>query len=304
MTTFFLGEASGFISFHSEEMSLSMNLYGRQSTDKDFDIRLSAGSPFWLSFQGEEILPSFAKYNPKITSAGTKMPLASSIGYILDALRERKYYSPHNVGYVPYLQKNSSTYCFTGSNGFSYKKLGADELRIEFEGSVKKFDIGFIDVLIKSINWVFNTWVDPKKAMNRNYLITDTPFVFKRKMLLSRNSLYFEDSFFNLYELNPFDVRFPFRTRVDFNNSIVQDEFFIINSLESKVSLCIQRHKGEEIILKTRLNSSTGISNHWEILTGHKADVASLGRLVMLCDEVKLSAIEKNFHFRLNQVQK
>ena len=279
---------------------MSLNVFGNQSEEKDFDLRLCGGSPFWLSYMGIELLPSFPSYTPKITSAGTKIPLASTIGYVYDSVRSRDVYSPNNLGFLPYLMRNNSIFCFSNTTSFHYVKPNPHNLIIDFEGKLKKFNIGFVNVLFKSMRWVFFLRFYQKKALNRQYLISNTNIRFSRKMLIDDEFIYFNDRISEIGKSIHFYCPFTLRSKEDFNNCEEGEGFFKITSSKSNLAICITRLSNEQMVFKRTLPSSTGLANYWEITRLKSSLSVESERLIFVTENAKNEIILE----RLNALRK
>lgn len=291
----FIGKNSGFISYRSSKLAMSLNVFGNQSEEKDFDLRLSGGSPFWLSYNGIELLPSFPNYTARITSAGTKIPLASTIGYVYDTVRSRKVYSPNNLGFLPYLRRGNSIFCFSNTTRFEYEKPNPDNLIISFEGRLKKFRAGFIEVLFKSIKWALFSWFSPNRSRDRQYLISDTNIQFKRKMLIGEEFLYLNDRISETGESRYSHCPFTFRSKDDFNNCEEEEDFFKVTSSKSSLVICISRLENEQMILKRALSSSTGIANYWEIKNLEATTELESHRLIIVTENDGSALVKERF---------
>jgi hypothetical protein len=283
---------------------MSLNVFGNQSEEKDFDLRLCGGSPFWLSFTGIELLPSFPNYTPKITSAGTKIPLASTIGYVYDSVRSRNLYSPNNLGFLPYLMRNNSIFCFSNTTSFDYEQPNPHNLIINFEGKLKKFNVGFVNVLFKSIRWALFSKFYPKRALNRQYLISNTNIRFRRKMLIDDEFIYFNDRISEIGKSTHSYCPFTLRSKEDFNNCEEGERFFKITSSKSNLVICITRLSNEQMVIKRTLPSSTGIAIYWEITRSNSSIAVECERLIFVTENAKNETINERLDaFRKKKIE-
>jgi len=304
MTPIFFSNHSGFVSFKSTQISLAMNLWGHQTKDKEFDIRLTGGIPFWLCFNNVEMLPSLPNYTTKITSNPTALPLGTTLGYIYDTIKSRKINSSNNVGFLPFLKRGANIYCFTGAKEIKSITKTKEYLIVKFEGNLKKFHQGFWKVLLKSTLWMLSKWLNFKNLYNIQYLIDQTDWRLSRTLIFSKDFIYFRDRLLTNGSINLKLISFSFRTFQDYFIRNETSDFVTLASSKSEVEMHISKMPNDNIKYERQLFTSTGLAKLW-IMGNSKHNIGeNLEHLVLFSTKSLTKDLTKEFRNKFTIVNK
>lgn len=288
----FIGKDSGFISYRSHALSLSLNVGFHQNLDGcESDPRLVGGIPFWINYSTNSLIPPPPYTHGSTTSGSKKIPFSTSIGSILDNIYKLRKNIPISSGFLPYLIKNNSIYVFQGASEWESHKLNT-VFKVEMKGPLWKFNMNRWNIIKNANKIVLNAWIKTNNRITYENIFNKTNIINNRKILIDTNNVYIEDSFIDIPD-KKFKV-IPFTIRTYDNVEYIEEDSYVIfkNSFNSNV-IVVSKMKGEELIRASRLNSSAGHVRLWKF--NNNNNLRNLKRLISIGDRDFLKKVDRQF---------